>query len=45
MEMFPLVKDYISKRGRGISFPMIQQPLQEMWSILQDVPKNWEEDP
>lgn len=45
MEMFPLVKEYISKRGRGISFPMIQQPLQEMWSILQDVPKNWEEDP
>jgi hypothetical protein len=45
MEMFPLVKEYISKRGRGISFPMIQQPLQEMWSILQDVPKIWEEDP
>ena len=45
MEMFPLVRDYISKRGRGISFPMIKEPLQQMWSVLQDVPKKWEEDP
>ena len=44
MEIFPLIRDYISKRGRGTSFPMIREPLQQLWSILQDLPSNYEED-
>ena len=44
MEIFPLIRDYISKRGRGTSFPMIREPLQQLWSILQDFPPNYEED-
>ncbi len=42
--MFPLVRDYISKRGRGTSFPMIREPLKQMWTILQDIPPNYEQD-
>ena len=45
MEMFPLIREYVSKRGRGISFPMIEQPLKNMWEVLKNIPNNYEEDP
>ena len=45
MEMFPLIREYVSKRGRGISFPMIEHSLRNMWEILKDIPNNYEEDP
>ena len=45
MEMFPLIREYVSRRGRGISFPMIEQPLKNMWEVLKNIPNNYEEDP